>query len=226
MNIFKRILTAANRRHATRKQMLELIDERARLIVENTRLRIEQCKLWEVNEELARKLQSKTDAEDMWSANWQQKVATLAKSLSDAHKQIDEADELRVMQLAAISTASIQNTITAVSERIPRANDFWTGAYQDTCIAVDREMRERRRAEKAEAVIDEARSILRAGLDCKFTDDVSLRVLACVAINSLTAAGDPKINPEWAALGAEANITTLPDPDCICYACEDLRRNP
>lgn len=51
----------------------------------------------------------------------------------------DEQD-LHVMQLAAISTASIQNTETSIKDRIGRENPYWTTAYGDVCAAVDREM--------------------------------------------------------------------------------------
>lgn len=57
--------------------------------------------------------------------------------------------EEHALQLAAISTASIQNTEAAVRERITRENPYWTRAYEDVCIAVDREMSERGMKEEA-----------------------------------------------------------------------------
>lgn len=55
--------------------------------------------------------------------------------------------ELRVMQLAAISTASLGNLPSDVSERIPRESEYWTPAYEDTCKAVDREIAWRKYAQ-------------------------------------------------------------------------------
>ncbi len=46
-----------------------------------------------------------------------------------------------IMRLAAISTASIQNTETSVAERIGPGHPYYTVAYGDVCRAVDREMR-------------------------------------------------------------------------------------
>jgi hypothetical protein len=51
-----------------------------------------------------------------------------------------EFDEFRVLQLAAISTAALQNTEASVRDRIDRDNVYWTAAYGDVCKAVDREM--------------------------------------------------------------------------------------
>lgn len=47
------------------------------------------------------------------------------------------------MQLAAISTASIQNTESTIKDRIPRENPYWTVAYSDVCAAIDREIKHR-----------------------------------------------------------------------------------
>lgn len=53
-------------------------------------------------------------------------------------------NEIRIMQLAAISTASIQNTESTVKERIGRENPYWSQAYEDVCVAVNREMAHRK----------------------------------------------------------------------------------
>jgi hypothetical protein len=60
--------------------------------------------------------------------------------VSDAIQQLRETHAL---QLAAISTASVQNTETTVKDRIDRDNPYWTQAYGDVCAAVDREMKHR-----------------------------------------------------------------------------------
>lgn len=49
--------------------------------------------------------------------------------------------ELHTMQLAAVSTATVQNTETTIKDRIGPDNPYYTTAYGDTCRAVDREMR-------------------------------------------------------------------------------------
>lgn len=64
-----------------------------------------------------------------------------------------DAKEVHMMQLAGISTASIQNTETTVKDRIDRSSPYWSTAYADTCVAVDREMSQRRRAEAAEQAL-------------------------------------------------------------------------
>jgi hypothetical protein len=71
-------------------------------------------------------------------------AAALLRSLAAPPQQ---PDELHVMQMAAISTASIQNTRESAKERIGRDNPYWTQAYDDVCRAVDREMDARERAE-------------------------------------------------------------------------------
>lgn len=48
--------------------------------------------------------------------------------------------ETHAMQLAAISTASIQNTMSTIRDRIDYKSPFYTQAYSDVCAAVDREM--------------------------------------------------------------------------------------
>jgi len=59
-----------------------------------------------------------------------------------------EERELRIMQLAAISTAAIQNTETTIKDRIGSDNPYYSTAYVDTCRAVDREMEHRAEIER------------------------------------------------------------------------------
>ena len=77
--------------------------------------------------------------------------------------EVERLEELHNIQLAAISTATVQNTVTSMTDRIDRANPYWTVAYGDVCTAIDREMRERKRAEAAEARVRE----LEAQYACK-----------------------------------------------------------
>lgn len=65
--------------------------------------------------------------------------------------------ELHGRQLVAISTASTQNTVELADNRLGSTHLYWTQAYADVCAAVNREMRERERAEKAEAACAEMR---------------------------------------------------------------------
>lgn len=54
-----------------------------------------------------------------------------------------ESEELHNMQLAAISTATVQNTVKSSQDRISPNSPYWTVAYGDVCQAIDREIRER-----------------------------------------------------------------------------------
>lgn len=60
------------------------------------------------------------------------------------------------MQLAAISTATIQNTEATVKDRIGSDNPYWTVAYGDVCRAVDREMFLREENQKLRHDLDRA----------------------------------------------------------------------
>lgn len=62
-------------------------------------------------------------------------------------------NEQHIMELAAISTASIQNTRLTIKDRITKENPYWTVAYGDVCNAVDREMNHRQNLEKMEAIL-------------------------------------------------------------------------
>ena len=74
---------------------------------------------------------------------------------TENQKQPEPIDyETYVMQLAAISTASLQNTENSRKSRLPRSNTYWTAAYSDVCDAVDREIRWRNACEKARAILD------------------------------------------------------------------------
>ena len=68
-------------------------------------------------------------------------VFCLTRQLSQRDAAIAELTELNNMQLAGIMTATVQNTPTSIKDRIGRDNPYWTVAYGDVCVAVDREMR-------------------------------------------------------------------------------------
>lgn len=73
---------------------------------------------------------------------------------------MNKPDETHIMQLAAISTATLQNTETTIKDRIPKDSPYWTVAYADVCTAIDREIRERNRANAAEHDIQAYRGAL------------------------------------------------------------------
>lgn len=77
---------------------------------------------------------------------------SMDKLIEDMRNKILEIQELHVMQLAAISTAALQNTEASKSERIGKYNPYWTVAYQDVCDAVDREILERNRANRINSI--------------------------------------------------------------------------
>lgn len=61
---------------------------------------------------------------------------------------VAELRELHIMQLAGISTACLQNTERSIKDRIGRDNPYWTVAYGDACVAIDREMALRAECER------------------------------------------------------------------------------
>lgn len=64
----------------------------------------------------------------------------LELELNTANQRIRELTEQHTMELAAISTATVQNTPSSIVDRIGRDNPYWTVAYMDVCRAIDREM--------------------------------------------------------------------------------------
>lgn len=78
-----------------------------------------------------------------------EKAWVIQQALDEQHRA-DE--ELHIMQLAAISTASIQNTETTVKDRIDKDSPYCTTAYLDVCRAVDREMKQRVELEEVRKV--------------------------------------------------------------------------
>jgi hypothetical protein len=82
--------------------------------------------------------------------------------MEQLEKAEQRAEALREMlaterrRLAACMHAALANTDEAVEQRLTANSPYWSASYQDVCDAVDREMRERGRAEKAEQQRDEA----------------------------------------------------------------------
>lgn len=66
------------------------------------------------------------------------------------------------MRLVACSVAAIQNTRKSARDRITSESWAWSASYGDICRAVDREITERERAERAEAERDTLAAIVRA----------------------------------------------------------------
>ena len=75
-------------------------------------------------------------------------IGQLKREAQEKDAALAEERELRIMQLAAISTASIQNTETTIKDRIDPENPYYSMAYGDTCRAVDREMEHRAEIER------------------------------------------------------------------------------
>lgn len=91
-----------------------------------------------------------------WSDILFSKAAKIQQALS-ARSETRQIDEHTALQLAAISVASIQNTRDTAKQRIGKDSPYWTQTYEDVCTAVEREMRERERAEAAETTVSAIR---------------------------------------------------------------------
>lgn len=63
--------------------------------------------------------------------------------------------EFYQMQLAAISTVSMQNTHQTVKGRVLKDTPYWTVAYGDVCRRVDSEIYFRERCEQLEKLLSE-----------------------------------------------------------------------
>lgn len=84
-------------------------------------------------------------------AGWMTEAEARGKELADYVRRIAELEELHIMQLVAISTASVQNTEATIKDRIGPDHIYCTTAYLDVCRAVDREMKHRDRIAELEA---------------------------------------------------------------------------
>lgn len=73
-------------------------------------------------------------------------------ALESMQRELDESNELHRMQMAGICVAAMTNG-GDLSGRIGKDNPYWTPVYHDVCDAVDREIKERQRAETAEAAL-------------------------------------------------------------------------
>jgi len=68
-----------------------------------------------------------------------------------ADVRVAELEELRVMQLVACSTASMQNTERSAKDRIALDNPYSSTAYIDVCRAIDREIALKSRLSSSES---------------------------------------------------------------------------
>jgi hypothetical protein len=82
------------------------------------------------------------------------------EALSAENERLRAELENHIMQLAAISTASIQNTEASAADRITAQNPYYSTAYADVCRAIDREMALRAELAKAEAACSELRYVM------------------------------------------------------------------
>jgi ribosomal protein S20 len=76
--------------------------------------------------------------------------------------ELEAENEKMTMQLAGCSTATYQNTHASKADRIDSSNPYYSAAYSDICDAVDREIAQRERAEKAESQLSAYREALEA----------------------------------------------------------------
>lgn len=96
--------------------------------------------------------------------DWYYSASRMKELSSQLERELAMERELRIMQLAGISTASIQNTEKTIKDRIGRDNPYCTQAYLDVCCAIDREMKLRTELLSARAAIEKMRNVL---LDAK-----------------------------------------------------------
>lgn len=75
------------------------------------------------------------------------------RNKTDKRSEAGKAEELHVMQLAAISTAAFQNTPSSINNRILPENPYYTTVYADVCRAIDREIMWRSKCLVANALV-------------------------------------------------------------------------
>lgn len=85
------------------------------------------------------------------------------------------------VRLAACGVAAMQNTRTSAKDRMPPDAWAWSASYSDVCRAVDNEMNERERAERAEA----ERDALRAERDALREDAERWSALRALWVNNV-----------------------------------------
>lgn len=86
--------------------------------------------------------------------------AALKLTNINTEAQLLKERDFHVMQLAAISTASIQNTEKSKLDRITAENDYCSQAYLDVCAAIDREMARRNERDEALEVNKRANAMI------------------------------------------------------------------
>ena len=80
------------------------------------------------------------DFDESTRSEMNQQIVLMTTENAALKKEVEEERELHSMQLAAISTASIQNTETTIKDRITPSNPYSSTAYFDVCKAIDREI--------------------------------------------------------------------------------------
>lgn len=77
----------------------------------------------------------------VWSSGAAEQLeAVVAEHVAAIIAAKDAELELQRMQMAGMMTVSMQNTETAIKDRITRDHPYWCQGYEDVCRAIDREM--------------------------------------------------------------------------------------
>lgn len=123
-------------------------------------------------------------------------IASLRATIERLTAERDEERERHRLKLTAIEVAAGCNTLeSARKQRINPSNQYWTSAYAATFEAVAREMRERARADDAEATIARLGMVVRAAEEYRdrgwkhsgrFESFVAVRAAYDAALSSLT----------------------------------------
>lgn len=93
-------------------------------------------------------------------------IASLRATIERLTRERDEERELHRMRLTAIEVCAGCNTPrSSMKQRLSVGSPYWTNAYYCTLEAVDREMKERARADDAEATIARLANVVRAARD-------------------------------------------------------------
>lgn len=74
--------------------------------------------------------------------------------IAQLRRELEEIKELHRIQIAAICSATLQNTDSSVKDRIKPDNLYWSVAYGDVCNAIDREIKERKRADELQKELE------------------------------------------------------------------------
>lgn len=101
---------------------------------------------------------------DYWN-KIESELAQLRSQNTALEAKLKELEELHTMELAAVSTASIQNTPSTITDRIAREHPYWSVAYSDTCRAVDREVKLIAKVSALEAILEQSQHVKKTEYD-------------------------------------------------------------